>query len=64
MIAATHVNLEEKVESGEFREDLFYRLNQIPLFNSLPKRAFRRHCPLGHLFYGQALWERKEKTHV
>ena len=32
VIAATHVNLEEKVESGEFREDLFYRLNQIPLF--------------------------------
>ena len=31
VIAATHVNLEEKIESGEFREDLFYRINQIPL---------------------------------
>ncbi len=31
IIAATHQNLEEKVKLGEFREDLFYRLNVIPL---------------------------------
>ena len=32
MIAATNRNLEEMVEKNEFREDLFYRLNVIPLF--------------------------------
>lgn len=29
IIAATHQNLEERVNSGEFREDLFHRLNVI-----------------------------------
>ncbi|MDE0298009.1 MAG: sigma-54 dependent transcriptional regulator [Candidatus Poribacteria bacterium] len=32
MIAATTVNLREKVRIGEFREDLYYRLNVVPLF--------------------------------
>ena len=31
IIAATHRNLEEMAEKGTFREDLFYRLNLIPL---------------------------------
>lgn len=31
VIAATKINLEDKVARGEFREDLFYRLNVIPL---------------------------------
>lgn len=31
IIAATHQNLEKKVESGDFREDLFHRLNVIRL---------------------------------
>ncbi|MGA2780444.1 MAG: sigma-54 dependent transcriptional regulator [Smithella sp.] len=32
IISATHQNLEEKVKKGEFREDLYYRLNVIPIF--------------------------------
>jgi DNA-binding NtrC family response regulator len=31
IISATNVNLEEEVKKGAFREDLFYRLNVIPV---------------------------------
>ncbi len=31
VIAATHRNLEETIEAGDFREDLFYRLNVFPI---------------------------------
>ncbi|MCB9092618.1 MAG: sigma-54-dependent Fis family transcriptional regulator [Halobacteriovoraceae bacterium] len=31
VIAATHKNLEDAVREGSFREDLFYRLNVIPI---------------------------------
>ena len=32
LIGATNKNLEESVKKGEFREDLFYRLNVIPVY--------------------------------
>ena len=31
IIAATHKNLEQMIETGSFREDLFYRLNVFPI---------------------------------
>ncbi len=39
-IAATHRNLEELIERGTFREDLFYRLNVVPVW--LPPLRDRR----------------------
>ena len=32
IVAATNRNLEEMIKKGEFREDLFYRLNVLPLY--------------------------------
>ena len=31
VLAATHRNLQEQVQAGEFREDLYFRLNVVPL---------------------------------
>jgi two-component system NtrC family response regulator len=31
VVCATHQNLRERIENGEFREDLFYRISEIPL---------------------------------
>jgi transcriptional regulator with PAS, ATPase and Fis domain len=31
VIAATNINIEEALKSGKFREDLYYRLNVIPI---------------------------------
>ncbi|QHS22690.1 sigma-54-dependent Fis family transcriptional regulator [Virgibacillus sp. MSP4-1] len=32
IIAATNVNLEKAIMQGEFREDLYYRLNRLPIY--------------------------------
>jgi len=40
IISATNANLDEKIKNGEFREDLYYRLNTIPL--SIPPLCERK----------------------
>lgn len=40
VIAATNKNLEDEISNGNFREDLFYRLNVVPLF--IPALKYRK----------------------
>lgn len=49
VIAATNRNLEEMIESGDFREDLYYRLNVISI--ALPALRERREDLIELVFY-------------
>jgi two-component system response regulator GlrR len=57
ILSATHRNLEEAIVSGEFREDLYYRLNVVTL--SLPPlRERREDIPLLARHFLSALTEK------
>lgn len=45
-ISATNVNLEQKVQDGEFREDLFFRLQTVPIFIPPLKERVEEIIPL------------------
>jgi DNA-binding NtrC family response regulator len=45
IIAATNKNLEDKMKKGDFREDLYYRLNVIPIFMP-PLRERKEDIPI------------------
>ena len=50
VIAATNVNLEDAVKASTFREDLFYRLNVIPLHIPDLRQRPEDILPLAHRF--------------
>lgn len=64
LIAATHSNLEDKIAKGEFRQDLFYRLNIFPIH--LPRLCERDNdiILLIHYFidYYCQIYQRKIKS--
>jgi len=62
VVAATHRDLEEEIEAGRFREDLFYRLNVIPL--QLPALRERGEDSLLLAEHFMALFNAKKKTSI
>jgi two-component system response regulator GlrR len=61
IISATHTNLEEAVRAGEFREDLYYRLNVVPLSMPSLKERPEDIAPLLDHFLAKSAARRKEK---
>lgn len=65
IIAATNVNIKQAIENGTFREDLYYRLNVIPI-EVPPLRNRREDIPhlVNHFIKKFALLYSKEFTQI
>ncbi|HBW38763.1 MAG TPA: diguanylate cyclase, partial [Desulfosporosinus sp.] len=63
IVAATHRNLEEMIQRGEFREDLYYRLNVIPL-RIPPLRERPEDIPLVAKYLIRKISEKLEKPEI
>ncbi len=63
VIATTNKNLEEEIAHGNFREDLFYRLNVIPFFVP-PLRERRQDIPLLVAGFLQEIGREYGRPHV
>lgn len=61
LIAATSRNLEELVSGGKFREDLYYRLNVVPIFLP-PLRERREDIPVLTEYFLKRYNEENRKT--
>lgn len=60
VIAATNKNIKEEIKNGNFREDLYYRLNVIP-FNVPPLRERKEDIPLLIDYYNKKLSSQNSK---
>jgi formate hydrogenlyase transcriptional activator len=61
LVAATNRNLEEMIEDGDFRRDLFYRLNVFPI-RIPPLRERPEDIPLLVRYFAQRYGRRMEKN--
>ena len=64
IIAATNADLEARVAKGDFREDLFYRLNVIPLSIAPLRRRKDDILPLLKVFLGKRFQDLTPSDHA